>query len=236
VSNNRWTRHFIYRAECTKTTWKLRAVLVIGAIFCVQVTHSIWASAVGRSLVCSDQIQPAEAILVDHFDPNYLLFERAAALHNAGYGPRVISPISASSEPEGPNISDEIVHVMSRVARLDTLETIPVWEVEPISLNAAYQIKQFLTHEKITSVIIVTPGFRSRRSFLIYESVLGSSGIRLSCVPVFGLTSIANWTETWHGIEDVAQQFLKLQYYRLYILPMRKGTPTGQKSPVREKP
>jgi hypothetical protein len=43
-------------------------------------------------------------------------------------------------------------------------------------------------------------------------------GIKVHCVPVFGQKSPANWTKTWHGIQDVTEQFLKLQYYRFYVL------------------
>ena len=31
------------------------------------------------------------------------------------------------------------------------------------------------------------------------------------------------WTESWHGIQEVVEQWLKLQYYRLYVLPFRLG-------------
>jgi hypothetical protein len=96
---------------------------------------------------------------------------------------------------------------------------IPIREVEPISLNAAYDIRDFLAKEHITSVAIVTPGCRSRRSALIYQRVLGDAGISPSCVPVFDQRTAENWTDTWHGVQDVTEQFLKLQYYRFYVLP-----------------
>jgi hypothetical protein len=41
-------------------------------------------------------------------------------------------------------------------------------------------------------------------------------------VPVFGTTTPENWTGTWHGIQDVALQFLKLSYYRMYVLPFER--------------
>jgi hypothetical protein len=30
---------------------------------------------------------------------------------------------------------------------------------------------------------------------------------------------VDRWTGSWHGIEDVIEQLIKLQYYRLYVLP-----------------
>src|SRR5262249_14700400 len=83
----------------------------------------------------------------------------------------------------------------------------------PISLNVAYQIRDFLTAEHLRSIIVVTSGFRSQRSSLVYHAVLDPVGIKVSCAPVFGQKTPANWTKTWHGIQDVAEQLLKLQYY-----------------------
>jgi hypothetical protein len=68
-------------------------------------------------------------------------------------------------------------------------------------------------------VVFVTPAFRSRRSSLVYEAVLGGAGITARCVPVFGQGTPETWTNTWHGVLQVAEQYAKLQYYRYYILP-----------------
>ena len=107
---------------------------------------------------------------------------------------------------------------MARVARLQDLELLPIQISEPVSLNAAYQIRDFLTREHLRSVIVVTDGFRSKRSSLIYHAVLDPAGIKVGCMPVFGQNTPKDWTKTWHGIEHVTEQFLKLQYYRFYVL------------------
>jgi hypothetical protein len=112
---------------------------------------------------------------------------------------------------------------MARVARMPEPEILPIQIIEPISLHAAYQIRDFLTATPLRSAIVVTPGFRSQRSSLVYQAVLAPAGITVYCVPVFGQKTPANWTETWHGIQEVAAQFLKLQYYRFYVLPTRLG-------------
>src|SRR5262249_46033969 len=102
---------------------------------------------------------------------------------------------------------------------------LPIQEIEPVSLNAAYQIRNQLAKEHIRSMIIVTPGFRSRRTELVYHRVLRDVGTQLYCVPVFGRTSPGRWMETWHGIQDVTTEFLKLQYYRFYVIPfLSRGT------------
>jgi hypothetical protein len=108
---------------------------------------------------------------------------------------------------------------MARVARLPYIEPIPVPNrEEPISLNAAKQIRDFLVREKIRSIVVVAPGFRSRRSAMIYEAVFASSGIRVGCARTMGKTTPENWTNTWHGIQNVGEQFVKLLYYRFYAI------------------
>ena len=69
--------------------------------------------------------------------------------------------------------------------------------------------------------MVVTPGFRSRRSFLVYSRVLGEAGIATYCEPVFGEATAETWNDSWHGIELVAEQFVKLQFYRFYVLPFK---------------
>jgi hypothetical protein len=44
-------------------------------------------------------------------------------------------------------------------------------------------------------------------------------------VPVLGEKTAKNWTKTWHGIQDVTEQWLKLQYYRFYVLWGRLAHP-----------
>jgi hypothetical protein len=171
-----------------------------------------------------------DAILVENFDLNYLVFERAAAVQRTALGARTFIPTEGSSDSETPDmVSAGIVEVMARVSRLSHPEIIPVQEMEPISLNAAYQIRDFLGRAHIKSVVVVTPAFRSRRSLLVYDAVLRKAGISVSCIPVFGQRTPQTWARTWHGIQEVAEQFLKLQYYRVYVLPFlfQRQAPAG---------
>jgi hypothetical protein len=172
--------------------------------------------------VCREEIRRSDVIIVENFDPNYLLFERAAQLKRQGFAVRVIVPAEASHEVGGiSRISKGIAELMIQVAQLQDTEIIPIRESEPISLNAACQIRDFLTKEHLQSVIIITGGFRSKRTCLVYNAVVGTAGIRVHCMPVFGRQTPQNWTESWHGIQEVSEQFLKLQYYRLFVLPCR---------------
>jgi hypothetical protein len=197
-----------------------RLAVVAGSIILVSVTKGFWMPAMGRSLVCTGPAGQADAILIENFDPDYLLFERAQALHQAGSTSRVFVPAAADFDGEPSKVKIGFIEVMTRVARLDPPEIIPIHEVEPISLNAAKQIRAVLTREHIRSVMVLSPGLRSRRSLLVYHAVLGRAGIDVSCVPVFGQNTPENWPGTWHGIQEVTEQLLKLQYYRFYVLPV----------------
>jgi hypothetical protein len=109
---------------------------------------------------------------------------------------------------------------MAHYARLRAWRAIPViGYTEPISLNTALRVRQRLIADGIKSVIVIAPGFRSRRSLLVYRETLGQAEIEVGCVPVFNRTSPERWTQSWHGIQEVAEEFVKLQYYRLYVMP-----------------
>jgi hypothetical protein len=167
-------------------------------------------------------MRPSDVILVENFDSGLIVFERAAALHQAGLAARVLVATEISRNSESANlVSQGMVELLARVAHLQKPEILPIRLFEPISLNVAYQIRDFLTKEHLRSVLVVANGFRSKRSALVYHAVLDSAGIHVSCIPVFGQGTLETWADTWHGIDNVIMQFLKLQYYRFYVLRTR---------------
>jgi hypothetical protein len=218
-----WKHYFFYKTHCVKTTWTCRLALATLVVLILFLTQGLWLGMIGRALVCSpQQVRSGDAILIDNFERNYLLFERAAELRARGTAPRVLIPTEASPGSAAPNVLFAgIADLMVSISRLGDRELISVQEIEPISLNAAYQIRDFLEKEHLRSIIVVTPAFRSRRSALIYTKVFAQAGITTYCVPVFGQLTPDNWSQTWHGIQQVTEQYLKLQYYRLYVLPFR---------------
>jgi len=170
--------------------------------------------------VCAPDVAPSDVILVENFDPDYLLFERAAELEKAGLARRILVPVEASPDPEVPNlVSKGIAEVMARQARIAVWDVIPIPTIEPIALNAAFRIRDRLTRDRVTSLIVVTPGFRSRRSALVYRAVLGERGMQVRCDPVIARATPERWMDTWHGVQGAAEEFLKLQYYRFYVMP-----------------
>jgi hypothetical protein len=61
---------------------------------------------------------------------------------------------------------------MAWMARLQAPEILSIQILEPVSLNAAYQVRD----ERLRSVIVVTDDFRSQRSSLVYHAVLEPAG------------------------------------------------------------
>ena len=217
-----WRRHFFYRTEHVRTTWKFRFGLVSLVILLTWATSGWWTAAIARSLICDRSVAPSDAILIENFDPEYLLFERARQLRNAGLAPRVLVPVvTGDASGEANPVARSIADTMATLSRVGPVEIIPVRQVEPISLNAARDVLRFSQQQGIRSVIVVSPLFRSRRSELVYRATLGKAGVTVRCDVVEGTRDARTWTDTWHGIQNVAEQWMKLQYYRLYVLPFR---------------
>ena len=218
----RWTRFFVRRTERLRATWTLRIAIVAIAVAGLWLSQGWWSVAVARSLVCDRNVAPSDAILIENFDPDYQLFERAAALRRAGVAPRVLVPVAADAF--GPNrVARAIAETMASMSRIGPVEIVPIREIEPISFNAALDVRNFAVRERIHSVIVVSPLFRSRRSVLVYDAALGRSGISVRCDSVEENRDVTSWLETSHGIQSVVEQWLKLRYYQLYVLPFRSG-------------
>jgi hypothetical protein len=184
-------------------------------------TSGWWTKAIAGSLVCDASLGPSDAILVENFNSDYLLFERAEELRRAGLSSRVLVPIptAGADKQQFSDVALGVAEVMARISRIGPFEPVPMHEVEPITLNAARDVQRFLEREHIRSVIVVTPLFRSRRSALVYVATLGRASIQVRCQPVQGVLGVTTWTREWHGIQSVVEEWLKLQYYRLYVLP-----------------
>lgn len=215
-----WTRHLVYRAEISRTTWKLRVGLMVFVLFVLRLTSGWW-TAIARSFICDASVAPSEAILVETFDFDYLLFERAADLRRAGLAARVLVPLATDSATREPNaVAVALTESMAKLSRAGTVEIVPVHEVEPITLNATRDVRRFVEQEHIHSLIVVTSLFRSRRSALVYAATLGRAGIEVQYQPVGRSGDGNGWARSWHGIQNVLEQWLKLQYYKLCVLPL----------------
>jgi hypothetical protein len=222
-------QHFFFGKKSIGAPWKwpLRTAVLSLVLVALILTRGFWSIRIGRSLVCTEQLTESDLILVENLDRNYLLFERAAILQKQGFASRVLVPVQVSYESQKANaVSVETAELMARVAQMRAPQILPIRVIEPISLNAAYAIRDFLIGEHVRTLIVVVAGFRSMRSSLIYQAVMTPAHIRVSCVPVFTGATLQNWSKTWHGIQEVTEQVLKLQFYRFYVLlkPLRTAT------------
>jgi hypothetical protein len=214
-----WLSLFVRRKESLQTTWTLRILVVAVSIALAVGTKGFWTPRLAASLTCAEDIAPSDALLLENFDPEYLVFERASALVASGVGRRVFVPVPVEGDlaRRMPNrVSAGLAELMARIARLPAIELVPITQEEPITLNVAHQLREHLTREGVRTLTVVSPSFRSRRSMLIYSTAFAPD-INVRCVPVHGLTTATNWADTWHGIQDVGLQFVKLQYYRYWI-------------------
>jgi hypothetical protein len=169
--------------------------------------------------VCASSEAPSEAALIDNVDSNYLLFERARELTARGLTSRVVVPILRPASNDRPaDVSLGIVELMCRISGLQRCDTFDAPREEPISLNLARHVAAELEARGFRSILLVTPGLRSQRSFEVYISVLGPRGIAVHCQPVFGAQDPSKWFDSAHGVQDVVLQFLKLWYYRILVL------------------
>jgi len=182
-------------------------------------TRAFWLRGFANSLVCNGTAEKSDVILIENLDTDYLLFQRAAQLRQSGMGKRVLVPVATGADCNKPELVDlKIAELMCELARITDPVIMPVEKKEPITLRLARQVAVRLQADGVRSVIIVTAGFRSHRAYMVYRKVLSPLGIRFSCLAVFGGHRPDNWTESLHSIEEVLEQFVKLQYYRWVVL------------------
>ena len=202
-----------------KTTWKLKLLLLacLGIVFLL--FKGMVLEQVASSLVCESGTGSIDAVVIENFDPNYLLFEAVSTLKREGLDAAVYVPVKINGEKSGPNrVSEGTVELMASISRVGEYEPILVEEEEPIRLNAARQVREHLAGKGYRSVLLVSSGFCSRRSLMVFREVFEPAGIEVSCLPVFGGRNPENWSESWHGIQEVILEFGKLWYYRLWVL------------------
>lgn len=216
----RWSRHVLHRSARPRTTWTFRVGLAATLALLLWLTQGWWIPAIGRSLICEPSTDRADALLLENFDQDVSVFERATTLRRAGRADRVIVPVAIDARTGEPDaVKLRITQVMADFADLGPFDVVSMREVEPISLNAASDIGRALASHSIRSVIVVSPLFRSRRSALVYSLVLGRDDVKVQCEPALAPVGPADWTNTWHGVQEVAQQWIKLKYYQWYVLP-----------------
>ncbi len=83
----------------------------------------------------------------------------------------------------------------------------------PVTLTAATGALAALAKENIKSAILLSKGFHTRRSFLIYQHLGAKYKIEIFPSACFNAYQPDNWWSQEHGVRDFAAEVLKLVYY-----------------------
>ena len=83
----------------------------------------------------------------------------------------------------------------------------------PVTLEEARVTLETLSKENIKSAILLSPGFHTRRSYLVYQYVGIPLQIEIFPSACFTEYQLNNWWVEEPGVRDFANELLKLGYY-----------------------
>lgn len=168
----------------------------------------------GSYLVVSDPLQPANAIVVLSGDMGRMV--ETASLFNDQYADWVIL-----TETGQPSDNGEIETPSTQAKRLDALhegipeESILITSVKSSStLDEAKAVLSLMQGKYLTSCIVVTDPFHSRRTHKIFNDVFRGSGITVMVHPVTDHWYHARtWFLSWRGWVTTVREYAKYISY-----------------------
>jgi uncharacterized SAM-binding protein YcdF (DUF218 family) len=84
----------------------------------------------------------------------------------------------------------------------------------PITLIEAREVAEILSKEEnVKSALLLSPGFHTRRSYLIYRHICSPFQIKIFPSACFNLYRLDHWWSQEEGLRDVATELAKLTYY-----------------------
>lgn len=83
----------------------------------------------------------------------------------------------------------------------------------PLTLVSAKGVIENISKENIKSAILLSPGFHTRRSYLVYQHVCNPFHIKIYPSACFNSYKLDNWWRQEGGLRDFALEFMKLVYY-----------------------
>jgi uncharacterized SAM-binding protein YcdF (DUF218 family) len=175
--------------------------------------------SIGKNLVKQDELQPADAIVVlaGSFSGNRV--REAVSLMQKGYGKFIVfSGVQVYPGvfthrfmkdyavelglPESQIITQVLKHERSTIGEA----------VENLASLRAYGFK---------SMILVTSGYHTRRSYAVYQRLIASGGIdiKLMVYPAYDPDiPVDGWWKTREGIKQIFLEYFKLVFYSSYEL------------------
>ena len=97
--------------------------------------------------------------------------------------------------------------------RRDQIKVIPVPGDHPITLTEASVVLSHLSKEEIRSVILLTEGFHTRRSYWAYKQVGAPMGVEVVPYPYFINYKVESWWEEEKGVRNFFGEAVKFIYY-----------------------
>lgn len=179
-----------------------------------------------------DRMEGAADIVVlegiDHIERD--IVARVAGMVSSGKARRMVVVLTRKEPGDVPSTDLEAPHSVVQEA-LDRLgldekasRVIVTSFRHPVTLTSAREAMEVLAGEGIRSAILVSPGFHTRRSYLVYQSIGEPLHIRIFPHASFDGHNhgLDRWWTQYHGVHDFVEQGLKLAYYmvRGYI-PLR---------------
>jgi len=83
----------------------------------------------------------------------------------------------------------------------------------PVTLKEAEIALEALSKENIKSAILLSPGFHTRRSYLVYQYIGRPMQIKIFPAASFTNYQLNNWWVQESGVRDFTAELLKLGYY-----------------------
>ncbi len=84
---------------------------------------------------------------------------------------------------------------------------------DPITLTAARGALEAISKEDVKSAILLSPGFHTRRSYLIYQHLCIPLQIKIFPYACFNSYQLDHWWSQEAGLRDFGQQLGQLAYY-----------------------
>ncbi|NLD80167.1 MAG: hypothetical protein GX642_03220, partial [Smithella sp.] len=85
----------------------------------------------------------------------------------------------------------------------------------PITLNEARVILQGLSRENVKSAILLSTGFHTRRSYLVYQHIGLPLKIKIFPYAYFPTYNLSDWRVKSSGVRDFEVEVAKLFYYMI---------------------
>lgn len=121
---------------------------------------------------------------------------------------------------EVPKYISEIINLYVLEFTSDTgrFKKIPIIPRDPITLNLAFQVAEFLKSKNYRRILIISESYHSQRTKLAFRKAFENYGTEISTIPSeLGITK-NNWWKSDIGLSTVFSETVKLIYYWLFVL------------------